>query len=54
LRLQWGGPDNLLSGWRSEAKPQEVTGGEREILGDLLCVRAKALPHPDNKLSGPP
>jgi len=43
-----------LSGWRSEAEPQEVTVGQRDILGDLLCVRAKALPHPDNKLSGPP
>ena len=43
----------MLSGWRSEAQPQEVTDNA-STLGDLLCVRAVALPHPDNKLSGPP
>jgi hypothetical protein len=52
-RGSYGSPDNLLSGWRSEAKPQEVTEYTR-IFGDLLCVRAGALPHPDNKLSGLP
>ena len=26
----------------------------RTFPGDLLCVRAGALPHPDNKLSVPP
>ena len=26
----------------------------RTFPGDLLCVRAGALPHPDNKLSGLP
>ena len=46
-------PDNLLSGGRSEAKPQKVTDNAC-TLGDLLCVRAAALPHPDNKLSALP
>ncbi len=32
-----GGPDNLLSGWRSAAEPQEVTAVTR-ILGNLLSI----------------
>jgi hypothetical protein len=49
-----GSPDNLLSGWRSAAEPQEAAGRVRIDLGCFLCVRAFALPHPDNKLSGLP
>jgi len=43
-----GGPDNLLSGWRSEAEPQEVTDGAR--ISRRPPVRPRfALPHPGNK-----
>ncbi len=47
------GPDNSLPEWRCEAEPQEVDGKGANVSGDLLCVRAGALAHPDNKLSGP-